>query len=57
MNCCTGKSDAMAAMGFCGGSTLSIVAEIGKMDWLGFSRNIQVEGGIRYEGDLCMGGA
>jgi hypothetical protein len=51
VNCCTGiaNSEAREVMGFCGESTLSsIVEEVGRrMGWFGFSRNIQVESGMR----------
>jgi hypothetical protein len=61
VNCCTGiaNSGAMAAMGFFGVSTLlSSMEEVRRrMGWFGFSRNIQVESGIRWRGTLCMGGA
>jgi len=51
VNCGTGiaNSDAITGKGFCGKSSLSSnVEEVGRRTrWFGFSRNIQVESGIR----------
>ena len=61
VNCCTGiaNSEAMAAMGFCRESNLSlIVEEVGRrIGWFGFSRNIQVESGVRCGENSCVRGA
>ena len=59
VNCCTGIPDSgvMADMGFFGVSTLSSnMEEVGRrIDWFGFSRNIQLESGIRWRRAFCIG--
>lgn len=59
VNCGTGitNSDVIAVMGFCGELSLSwIVEEVGRRTgWFGFSRNIQVESGIRRREISCVG--